>query len=144
MATRRRGRVGRTRRGVYVGIVNYDYQNIEPQIKTNDLAASLLSLRNIGIKLEEVEKLPDKPNEEQVLRNIEDLKAIGALNEDGNITEKGKEICLYSNDFSPFFAAVILNIRDRMAEKDREYHEILAALIILIMTSQQLVLNPNC
>ncbi|KAK8839092.1 hypothetical protein M9Y10_032563 [Tritrichomonas musculus] len=143
MATQRRGRVGRTRRGVYVGIVNYDYQNIEPQIKTNDLAASLLSLRNIGIKLEEVEKLPDKPNEEQVLRNIEDLKAIGALNEDGNITEKGKEICLYSNDFSPFFAAVILNIRDNMAEKDREYHEILAALIILIMTSQQLVLNPN-
>lgn len=144
MATQRRGRVGRTRRGVYVGIKNGDYKNIDPQIKTNDLAASLLSLRNIGIKLEEVEKLPDQPDKEKVLNNIDDLKAIGALDENGNITPKGKEICKYSNDFSPFFAAVILNIRDNITDKDREYKEILAALIILIMTSQQLVLNPNC
>ncbi|KAK8835828.1 hypothetical protein M9Y10_040376 [Tritrichomonas musculus] len=141
MATQRRGRVGRTRKGVYVGISTGMYQDIDPQIKTSDLSASLLSLRGIGIKLEKVEKLPDEPDPSQIEKNIDDLKAIGALDDKGNITQKGREICNLSSDFSPFFASVILDIRKSTKS---EYKEILAALIILIITSQQLISNQRC
>ncbi|KAK8867088.1 hypothetical protein M9Y10_010057 [Tritrichomonas musculus] len=141
MAKQRRGRVGRTRKGVYVGISTDEYQDIEPLIKTTDLSAALLSLRGIGIKLENVDKLPDKPDNYQIEKNISDLINIGALDYKGEITKKGREICLLSSDFSPFFASVLLDIRQQTKS---EYYEILAALIILIITSQQLINNQRC
>lgn len=141
MAIQRKGRVGRTRKGIYVGLPKGSYQAIEPQMKTTDLSASLLSLRTIDIRLENVQHLPDNPDPVQLETNLKALVNIGALDIERNITQRGKDICNISNDFSPYFAAALLDIREMT---NNEYLEILAALVILIMTSQQLVFNQHC
>ncbi|KAI5510296.1 ATP-dependent RNA helicase protein, partial [Trichomonas vaginalis G3] len=92
----RRGRVGRVMPGTAVqitveGEIIPDYQ--EPEILTSDISAFILDLRRIGIRFENLKKLPNEVPLETVQSKINILKNIGALDlTTGNLTKKGLKL----------------------------------------------------
>ncbi|EAX80493.1 hypothetical protein TVAG_582650, partial [Trichomonas vaginalis G3] len=134
----RRGRVGRVMPGTAVqitveGEIIPDYQ--EPEILTSDISAFILDLRRIGIRFENLKKLPNEVPLETVQSKINILKNIGALDlTTGNLTKKGLKLSSFRN-FSPFISASIMNLSNKYYEGNY-IPMILAALVIKLISGE--------
>lgn len=90
----RRGRAGRLAPGTYDGLfTEKDYQSRPeyqtPEIQRSDLAHIVLTMKQIGIEDVHSFDFIDPPPKEALDQAIETLKNLGALDENGNITEVG-------------------------------------------------------
>jgi len=99
----RKGRAGRLAPGEYYALfTKEDFESrkefSEPEIKRSNLAHIVLYMKNLGIdKIEEFDFI-DKPEKRQIDEAIRDLKILGALDENGHITDIGKEMVEYPLD----------------------------------------------
>ena len=143
MQTQRKGRVGRTRPGIAIQLTMAGKKlrkNIDPSIKTSDLSGVILQLRKIGIQLEQLDKLPDEPNEDDVNMYLNDLQECGCLDGNGKITRLGFKVSKFST-ISPLFAAAIIQISDRY--EDKLIAQCFGAFLVYIMTTENLIGNQD-
>jgi len=141
--TQRRGRVGRVRDGIAVQITLDGKKvpdNLPPEILTTDICSNILSLRMMGINLEEIKNLPDKINPRDMGDFILSLIRYNALDTLKRITDIGREMSNFDS-LSPFIASAIIDITKRSSNKDLE--QILSALIVLIFSSEEFVTDPS-
>lgn len=93
----RMGRAGRTAPGKCYRLMSQnnfesreDFQ--KPEIQRFDLGEVVLKMKDMGIKDVEGFDFIDSPSRERIHDAIEGLKKLGALNENGDITEIGQEM----------------------------------------------------
>ena len=145
MQIQRKGRVGRTRPGISVQITLKDNElpeNIPPSILTSDLSKSIISLRGAGIKLEELKGLPDDPGRFKFLTTIKELKVLKVIDNEGNLTEFGKETTQFQN-ISPSYSSAILETIKHYSISSRSLCKCLGALVVFIMTSNDIIGNSK-
>ena len=99
----RKGRAGRLAPGEYYALfTREDFESrkefSEPEIKRSNLAHVVLYMKNLGIDNIEEFDFIDKPEKRQIDEAIRDLKILGALDENGQITDIGKEMVEYPLD----------------------------------------------
>ncbi|KAK8845827.1 hypothetical protein M9Y10_020750 [Tritrichomonas musculus] len=141
--TQRKGRVGRVRPGTSVQLSIKDLpfkEFLPPEILTTDISSNILSLRKIGIKLENVQNLPDPIDTNVMKLFMEELYSIGAISkETGDLTEIGNKISQFES-LSPFLAASVMKAAS-FYEEDQSLLEVLGSLIVLIFNSSELVID---
>ena len=155
----RKGRVGRHRSGIAVQITVENKPNpvsLPPAILTSNISYNILSLRQIGYKIEEIENLPDKINDNDLEKYISELKSLKALTEETNELTTFGRILVKFDSFYPLFSASILSISgykynecemqriDNFEEKEineKNLKVILGCLISLIISNSSLILN---
>lgn len=99
----RKGRAGRLAPGEYYALfTREDFEGrkefSEPEIKRSNLAHIVLYMKNLGIDNIEEFDFIDKPEKRQIDEAVRDLKILGALDENGQITDIGKELVEYPLD----------------------------------------------
>ena len=109
MHMQRKGRLGRTRPGL---LIKFTYKKMkmqcstEPDILASDLCLTILDLRQIGIKLEKLNGLPDAPQKEDLDKSIAKLESNGFM-KDEDVTGKGKKASLFLGIPSSFVSSII-------------------------------------
>lgn len=93
----RKGRAGRTAPGTcYRLYTEQNYQNRDdfqtPEIARSNLDHVILAMKKIGIKDVRSFDFIDKPDEESILKAIETLKILGALDDNESLTEIGRKM----------------------------------------------------
>lgn len=93
----RKGRAGRVARGDYYGLyTEADFNGRRkfqlPEIQRKNLAGTVLTMKKIGIDDVEAFEFIDQPDKATFHKAVETLTALGALDEDGNLTELGIEL----------------------------------------------------
>jgi HrpA-like RNA helicase len=136
----RKGRVGRVMRGIAVQITGKRAlpDHFPAAIETSDLSADILQLRSIGIHLEDLQNLPQRP--QNVDGFIRELIMMKALDPQKELTERGRQLGKF-HPLSPFHAYAILE-----ASRDDSSMQTLGALAVLVMTAKNLcddVLAPK-
>jgi len=114
-ATQRMGRAGRTQPGRCVRL--YTRQELQrqsefdtPEILRTDLSSSLLLASSLGADLDTL-MLIDRPNQPVLDRARTLLERLGALSDDGTLTEVGRELARMP--VHPRLARVVLAARER-------------------------------
>ena len=112
----RKGRAGRLSNGEYYALFTKDdfesrSSYSEPEIKRSNLTHVILYMKNLGIDNIEEFDFIDPPTKEQIDEAIKDLKILGALDENGKITEIGKEMIEYPLD-PPLARMIVEAIRN--------------------------------
>ena len=97
-AKQRSGRAGRLKPGRAVRLwSNSEFDNFIsdeiPEILRTDITSTLLELLVWGVKEPEKFNWLEKPELESIKRSIELLKMLGAVDENGVVTELGKQMC---------------------------------------------------
>ena len=141
----RRGRVGRVRDGVCVQITIKGHPPIElrpPAIEVEDISSNILSLRQIGIRLETVTNLPEPGVQPVKMRQyLRELQGLGALDEDRNLTDLGRRLASFAC-VTPFVASAILKAAEKYdAESGRAI--IVGVFAFLVMTTENLFVEPT-
>ena len=111
-AKQRAGRAGRTRPGKCYRLFtehsfNKDLQeNSYPEIQRSNLASVVLNLKKLGIDDIVHFDYMDPPAPETLMRALEQLNYIGALNDEGDLTPTGRIMCELPVD--PLHAKILL------------------------------------
>lgn len=146
----RKGRVGRVRKGQYIRFYRKEGENEQtsiPTIETTDLSTTIIDLRYIDYRLEDIKNLPDPVNPDRLNEAFQILKKCGALDEEANLTDRGIEIREF-NPISPYMAASIIdlskneNLLKIPEDKCSEVVKLFGAFVILIASESGLVLEP--
>ncbi len=114
-AEQRAGRAGRMSNGECLRIVaEVEYQSLpdhpESEISRSNLAHLVLRLKGMGIDPEHFPFI-EPPRPERITHGIEELKRLGALSEDGQLTAIGKEIGQLP--FEPTIGRMLVEARRR-------------------------------
>ncbi|ELA42733.1 uncharacterized protein VICG_00048 [Vittaforma corneae ATCC 50505] len=99
-AKQRMGRAGRTGPGICYRLYSGDAfemfsDHSFPQILMEPFDASLLQLKNMGIKNIFGFPFIDQPSEIAIEDSVRFLESLGALDQNGNITKLGRKMCSY-------------------------------------------------
>lgn len=111
-AKQRAGRAGRTRAGKCFRLYTEDSYNKElvqdtyPEILRSNLAGVVITLKRLGIKDLVHFDLMDPPAPETLMRALEQLNQIGALDDNGQLTEIGESISMFP--LEPMLAATLI------------------------------------
>ncbi|KAG0254858.1 putative ATP-dependent RNA helicase dhr2 [Actinomortierella ambigua] len=130
-ARQRMGRAGREAPGLCFRLYTEDsFEQLEedtvPEIKRCNLASAILALKASGV--EDVTKFDymDRPSKSGLLKSMEQLYALGALDDKGDLTEMGKKMAGFPVD--PPYAKVLL--QSEVMECTKEAIEIIALLSV--------------
>ncbi|MFI3290422.1 MAG: ATP-dependent helicase C-terminal domain-containing protein [Opitutales bacterium] len=93
-ALQRSGRAGRTSKGYAVRMWSQKEEEffaefIPSEISRVDLSQHILALKSANIELSQLRFL-EEPSQKNIAHSISNLKSLGAIDEDGNITEEGR------------------------------------------------------
>lgn len=111
-AKQRSGRAGRTRPGkcyrLYTkkSFENDLQENTHPEIQRSNLSSVVLQLKKLGIDDIVHFDYMDPPAPETLMRALEQLNYLGALDDEGDLTEIGKRMSDYPLD--PLHAKIVL------------------------------------
>jgi pre-mRNA-splicing factor ATP-dependent RNA helicase DHX15/PRP43 len=103
-ANQRAGRAGRTRPGQCYRLYTEDsyFKELEkqtyPEILRSNLATVVLNLKKLGIDDLVHFDFIDPPAPETMMRALEQLNYLGALDDDGNMTDIGEKMCYFPLD----------------------------------------------
>jgi hypothetical protein len=100
----------------------------------------MLSLRRIGVKLEDVEGFADPPDRQEMNRCRDELARSKALDESGDLTEFGRQLSDFES-ISPFQASAILEVSGQHGSDPLA--KCLLTIVILVMANADIVLNPH-
>ncbi|RMD52338.1 ATP-dependent RNA helicase, partial [Candidatus Parcubacteria bacterium] len=137
-AEQRAGRAGRVRPGdCYRIITKEEYVRMpefrESEIKRVNLAHTVLQLKKIGVEIEDFPFI-EPPSSNAVEEAIKELKMLGALNDEGRITDLGIEMERLS--FEPRLAKMVIEARKRNAME--------AALVLVGFSRERdVLLDPS-
>lgn len=105
-----------------------------PEIKRVNLSSTLLTLKSMGVKdVLEFDYL-DKPSEENIKNALNNLKILGAVNENQELTELGREMSkfpLEPNYSKALFASKYLKCQNAMIE------------LVALLSSENVYLNVS-
>ncbi|ORZ08978.1 P-loop containing nucleoside triphosphate hydrolase protein [Absidia repens] len=110
-AWQRTGRAGREAAGVCYRLYTEDaFRELDddtvPEIRRCNLAAAVLSLKAAGIDNVLEFDYMDRPSRASLIRALEELYALGAIDDKGNLSELGKKMAEFPLD--PTFSKVII------------------------------------
>lgn len=103
-ANQRAGRAGRTKEGKCYRLYTEDsyFKELEkqtyPEILRSNLSTVVLNLKKLGIDDLVHFDFIDPPAPETMMRALEQLNYLGALDDDGNLTEIGEKMCHFPLD----------------------------------------------
>ncbi|KAK8896751.1 hypothetical protein M9Y10_014668 [Tritrichomonas musculus] len=154
----RKGRVGRIKSGISVQITMKNQKLPEvlpPAIQTSDISLNILSLRKIGYKLEEIDNLPDKINDDEMKKYISELESLKALTLENHELTKFGDLLEKFYLLSPCISAAILSVSGYQHDdeegilnivkdediKEKDLRILLGCIITLIINSSDLVTN---
>ena len=140
-AIQRAGRAGRQSKGKCFRLyTKQTFDNLElyqtPEILRTDLASTILQLKAIGINNIENFDFIDKPDPDTLNAAIEELKILGALQENGKLSDLGKEMA--ELPLSPTYAKLLILSLD---EKYNCSEQILS--IIALLNTENLFYVPK-
>ncbi|KAL0230325.1 hypothetical protein PCE1_003886 [Barthelona sp. PCE] len=129
----RKGRAGRTRKGYYVkaALETSDAGSFLPEIQRVDLSHLILVTRKYGFNLEDME-LPSPPDVKRCEIALQTLSEIGALCENGRLTELGR--MLAEIPVTPALGVKLLGI----AMLGGEFAYVTAAIIAVLTAGSSL------
>ena len=142
----RKGRLGRTMKGLYVPICSPKY--LIPQYEVSpiekvDLTNYILYLKNIGIDIEKITNLPSNPDDSILDFTMENIAYTGAIDQRTNeITAFGREILNFPF-ISIYYAASVLRYRDTFEKADKPYVTFISAYISLIITMDSILVQED-
>jgi pre-mRNA-splicing factor ATP-dependent RNA helicase DHX15/PRP43 len=119
-AKQRSGRAGRTKPGQCYRLyteASFDNELIQesyPEILRSNLANLIIQLKKLGINDLVHFDFLDPPSPETLMRGLEELFFLGALDEDGNLSELGK--CISEIPMEPRLAKTLLSSSKVMDE----------------------------
>lgn len=123
----RRGRAGRQGPGVFVDFCRLpDSRRAKtslPKILSTDVAKSYLQLATTGIHLDEL-RLLNQPSKEHILAAKNTLRALGCVDESGDIQPRGWEVVQLPVDIS--YAAIIIE-----AQRLGVVHQAIALVVVM-------------
>ncbi|KAG0322653.1 putative ATP-dependent RNA helicase dhr2 [Dissophora globulifera] len=130
-ARQRSGRAGREAPGLCFRLYTEDaFEQLEedavPEIKRCNLEAAILSLKATGIDDVTGFDFMDRPSKSGMLRSLEHLYALEALDDEGHLTDIGKKMAAFPVD--PPFAKVLL--QSEKMECTREAIDIISLLSV--------------
>ncbi|KAF9978885.1 putative ATP-dependent RNA helicase dhr2 [Actinomortierella ambigua] len=130
-ARQRMGRAGREAPGLCFRLYTEDsFEQLEedtvPEIKRCNLASAILALKASGV--DDVTKFDymDRPSKSGLLKSMEQLYALGALDDKGDLTEMGRKMAGFPVD--PPYAKVLL--QSEAMECTKEAIEVIALLSV--------------
>ncbi|KAK8842585.1 hypothetical protein M9Y10_025443 [Tritrichomonas musculus] len=140
----RKGRLGRTMKGLYVPI-HAPFSEIPdiqtPPIQRLDLATNILLMKDINIDFEKMNNLPTPPNKKNLEFAMETLKYIKAIDPNTlKITPFGHELLNYPF-ISIYYAAAVINYRESFQPEEKMSANFLAAYISIIVTMDTLLVQ---
>ncbi|KAI8391721.1 P-loop containing nucleoside triphosphate hydrolase protein, partial [Radiomyces spectabilis] len=114
-AWQRTGRAGREAAGVCYRLYTEDtFRDLEddtvPEIRRCNLAAAMLTLKASGIENVLDFDYMDRPSRTSMIRALEELYALGAMDDTGKLTELGKKMAEFPLD--PSFSKVIIQSKE--------------------------------
>ncbi|KAG1469503.1 hypothetical protein G6F56_003220 [Rhizopus delemar] len=114
-AWQRTGRAGREAAGIcYRLYTEQTFRELEddtvPEIKRCNLAAAVLSLKAIGIDNVLDFDYMDRPSRASLVRALEELYALGAINDQGQLSELGKQMAEFPLD--PMYSKVLIQSKE--------------------------------
>ncbi|KAG0056730.1 putative ATP-dependent RNA helicase dhr2 [Gryganskiella cystojenkinii] len=130
-ARQRMGRAGREAPGLCFRLYTEDaFDNLDedaiPEIKRCNLEAAILSLKATGIDDVTGFDFMDRPSKSGLMRSLEHLYALEALDDEGHLTEIGKQMAAFPVD--PPYAKVLL--QSAKMECTKEAIEIISLLSV--------------
>lgn len=133
-AAQRKGRAGRECPGKCFRLyTEEEYSKMDmftvPEIKRCNLSEIVLQLKSLGINNVLTFDFLDKPNRNALIKSLEQLYAIGALNKNGTLSEFGKKLAQLP--LEPMFSATLL--------KAEEYECVSEILTIIAMLSVEAI-----
>jgi len=136
MRNQRRGRVGRTKDGVFIRILvknNPLPKSIVPDFLRNCMESTFLTLFQYGFDVLDFSRdLPIPPSEKEITSAISNLKKLSLIDKDRQISEKGKMVVKFPL-LDPFLSSIILNEKKGMNSNERFFEQILESLIAIII-----------
>lgn len=129
-AWQRTGRAGREQAGVCYRLYTEEtFRELEddtvPEIRRCNLAAAVLALKASGIEDVLDFDYMDRPSRASLVRALEELYALGAINDQGQLSELGKQMAGFPLD--PMFSKVLI--------QSKEYECTLEAISIISLLS---------
>ncbi|KAG0235515.1 putative ATP-dependent RNA helicase dhr2 [Actinomortierella wolfii] len=130
-ARQRMGRAGREAPGLCFRLYTEDsFEQLEedtvPEIKRCNLASAILALKASGVDDVTTFDYMDRPSKSGLLKSMEQLYALGAIDDKGDLTEMGKKMAAFPVD--PPYAKVLL--QSEAMECTKEAIEIIALLSV--------------
>lgn len=142
----RKGRLGRTMKGLYISIhaPNDQVPNYQvPPIQRLDLATNVLLMKDICIDFEKMKNLPSVPNKYNLRFALETLKQIKAIDPDTmKITPFGHELLNYPF-ISIYYAAAIINFRELFPNEEKMFANFIAAYISTLITMDSILVQED-
>lgn len=129
-ANQRAGRAGRTQPGKCFRLyTKWAYHNdlpesTTPEIQRTNLNSVVLLLKSLGINDLITFDFMDPPSPDMLIRSLEQLYALGALNDKGELTKIGRQMAEFPTD--PMLAKVVL-----AADKEGCVEEVLSVIAML-------------
>ncbi|KAK4548810.1 hypothetical protein LTR36_008583 [Oleoguttula mirabilis] len=129
-ANQRAGRAGRTQPGKCFRLyTKWAYHNdlpesTTPEIQRTNLNSVVLLLKSLGINDLIAFDFMDPPSPDMLIRSLEQLYALGALNDKGELTKIGRQMAEFPTD--PMLAKVVL-----AADKEGCVEEVLSVIAML-------------
>ena len=145
----RKGRLGRTMKGVYISIhaSNEKIMDIQtPPIQRTDLTTNILSMKDISIDFEKINNLPTKPNRDNFKFSMKTLKRINAIDNNSlQITPFGQDVLKYINIpyITVYYASAIVNFIEKFNQEDKKYAAFFAAYISNIIAMDNLIIEED-
>jgi len=143
MRKQRRGRLGRTRKGIFVPVVLNGTQlptSVEPYTNSIDIASAILSLKQIKINLEDEANLPNKLDERLLREMTIHLQKSLLLSKNNHITSLGR-IVAHFNGFSPFLTLSTIQFKHKYG--DDPLYGLFAGHILLIFLRESHFVRDN-
>ncbi|KAG2236059.1 hypothetical protein INT48_008153 [Thamnidium elegans] len=114
-AWQRTGRAGREAAGVCYRLYTEDaFRELEddtvPEIRRCNLAAAVLSLKASGVENVLEFDYMDRPSRASLVRALEELYALGAIDDHGNLSELGKQMAEFPLD--PTYSKVLIQSKE--------------------------------
>ena len=142
---KRRRKVGKVRDGIYVHFVvksNPPSTWSPPAIEVDDISSNILSLRRIGLRLEDIANLPEPGVPRDTMEKyLKELRLIGALDGKNELTELGQRLASFEG-VRPFAASAIIKASEKY-EGESTRAIIVGTHAFLVMTTEHLYIDPT-